>query len=67
MIRVYLNNQSLLIDQSLTLSEFLNHQGYVTDNYAIAVNQRFITKTQYDKVILNHHDCIDIIRPMQGG
>jgi len=67
MILIYLNSQSLFIDEFLTLSELLKNQGYISTHYAVALNQYFIKKTQYDKIILNHHDRVDIIRPMQGG
>ncbi len=35
--------------------------------FAIAVNDQFIAKTQYEKTALNDGDRIEILSPMSGG
>lgn len=64
---VILNNEQIEIKTDLTLSTFLKSNGYGDSRIAVAVNATFVPRTQYQEVILNEHDTIDIIMPMQGG
>jgi thiamine biosynthesis protein ThiS len=67
MILIQLNDQSIAIDQETNLEKLLHTQGYGVGGYAVLVNQKFISGSQYGSVALKADDVIEIIFPMQGG
>lgn len=67
MILIQLNDQSVAIDQETNLEKLLHTHGYGVGGYAVLVNQKFISGSQYGSVALKADDVIEIIFPMQGG
>ena len=56
----YSNLQQLLeLEQSLTTEQ--------STKYAIAINENFIPKSDYQKTSLKDGDKIELLMPMQGG
>ncbi len=65
MITIELNGRHhQLMDTNL--SAVLSELGY-RQGFAIAINQIFIPRCDYDKTVLSDGDQIEIVAPMQGG
>lgn len=65
MITIKLNGK----DQQLShtdLAAALTELGY-QKGFAIAVNQVFLPRCNYDRTILSDGDQVEIVAPMQGG
>ncbi len=61
------NHQTLNIENEITLAELLKAQGYTETHFAVAINQEFLPRAQYETTHLNENDSIEIVLPMQGG
>lgn len=66
MINIYFNDESYQI-KSQSLQEFLLHKNHIDSHFAIAINNLFIPRTAYKKILLSDGDRVDMIVPMQGG
>jgi sulfur carrier protein len=67
MITIKLNDVAITVPHGCTLSEALIMHGYTTGNYAVALNENFVARNNYQEIILKHYDQLIIIHPMQGG
>lgn len=67
MLTVQLNDNSITINEGATLQDLLHHHGYRHQGFAVALNHHFLPRSLHETTILNNHDIIDIITPMQGG
>ncbi len=67
MILIQLNDQSVAVDQETNLEKLLHTHGYGVGGYAVLVNRKFISGSQYGSLALQANDVIEIIFPMQGG
>lgn len=50
-----------------TLNEFLQLANYDSRTIAVEINEEIISKSDYDKTILNDGDIVEIISFMGGG
>ncbi len=66
-ISIIINGKQTNVLASLTLTEVLNDKNYTNQLVAIAINETFVSRDDYSKIIINANDCIDIVAPMQGG
>ncbi len=67
MITLRLNNTEMTLPNETTLETLLNNHGYANKGFAVAINKRFIPKTNYPTTQLQQNDIVEIITPMQGG
>jgi sulfur carrier protein len=67
MITISLNNRSITLQKETNLMQLLLDEQALMPDMAIAVNNQFIPKTQYEHTMLIAGDAIDILVPMQGG
>jgi thiamine biosynthesis protein ThiS len=67
MITIKLNDIPIVVRDGCTLGEALVMQGYAAGSYAVALNENFVSRKDYQEKILNNHDHLVIIHPMQGG
>ena len=67
MIHIYLNAKKIVLNEMLTLQEVLKRNGFVTGNFAVAINRKFIPRGQYNETEVKDGDLIDVVTPMQGG
>jgi sulfur carrier protein len=68
MIQIYINGKIDSIESDLSLVKVLEKQGYQTQTgFAVAINQQFIPRSAYEKILLKANDQIEIVSPMQGG
>lgn len=66
-MKVYINEKDQTVTTSMQLDQLLELQGYVEQNFAVAVNKTFVPRQHYATTIIKENDKIDIVHPMQGG
>lgn len=67
MITIKLNGKQIQMSPGLSLLELVHKHVDASQCYSIALNRCFVPRTQYQTVILDEHDEVDVIQPMQGG
>ena len=67
MITVSVNNESKDCFPDQPLAQLLTIWGFDTGKVAIAVNQDFVPRSQYENCSLEHGDKVDVLAPVQGG
>ncbi len=68
MIQVSINNKQQMLEAGSTVLDALKILG--RDNEAmlgVALNQTFVSKTQWAETQLNDKDKVDILNPISGG
>ena len=66
-MKILLNDNEQPIEDATTLSSLLKAHGSDEGAYAIAVNDTFIPRSDYEITILNDGDRVELLIPMQGG
>lgn len=66
-MRIYLNQNLLVLENTMSLKNFLQQQKCVGDHFAVAVNKSFVPRVGYETIMLNENDHVDVVLPMQGG
>lgn len=67
MTTIRFNDHVITLEENLSLADLLLQKGYVDGPYAVSLNRQFIPKTALHTIMLNDHDHIEMITPMQGG
>jgi len=70
-MNIFINGESvsLLVSEAnvqQALEDFLSEDQQQT-SFAVALNQEFVGKSQYQTTAVNKGDSIDILFPIQGG
>lgn len=65
-MNILLNDKSLQIFSS-SLLELLNKRTTRKQSYAVAVNDEFVPRSEYQTIVLNEGDRVELLIPMQGG
>lgn len=63
---VTVNGEPATLPAPCTVTELLQARG-ATRGVAVAVNETFVPRSQYDSTRLQDGDTIEIVAPMQGG
>ena len=67
-MEVTINNQNYLLNEGCSIAQMLATVLFSeTDGLAIAVNQTIISKSDWDRHMLNPGDQVIIIKATQGG
>ena len=66
-MNIILNGKQQTLEPESTLQDLLETKGYADKIVAVAVNQNFVPKSNYDAHIITDGDTIEIVAPMQGG
>ncbi|TCD29577.1 sulfur carrier protein ThiS [Pedobacter psychrodurus] len=67
-MEVTINNQNYLLNEACSIEQMLALVLFSeTDGLAIAVNQTIISKSDWDRHVLNPGDQIILIKATQGG
>ena len=61
------NGETLTLSEVLTLTEFLAKTGYKIAQIVVEMNGKIIPKGEYETVLLNDEDTIEILSFMGGG
>ena len=64
---VFVNGEAKEFEkESLSLKELLEELGY-KGGFAVALNETFILKSEYNTTLVKNKDRVDIVAPVQGG
>ena len=66
-IALLVNGKSCTLKGPTALKQFLREYGIDTQFVAIAYNGMVLEKGEFDKIILNDGDTVEIVRPVGGG
>jgi sulfur carrier protein len=66
MIKVSLNGEELVVEDGLSLSEFIKLYSF-DGSLGVAINMEFISKDSYETTLIKDGDKIDILAPVCGG
>ena len=63
----FLNGQKYIISDNLTISDLVQYFGYNKSLLVIEYNQFICNKTQWDKILIQDNDKIEIVTIVGGG
>lgn len=66
-INILLNDKKQPIDEATTLSNLIKAHGSDDGAFAVAVNDAFIPRSDYENTVLKEGDRVELLVPMQGG
>ncbi|WP_038070523.1 sulfur carrier protein ThiS [Hydrogenovibrio kuenenii] len=66
-IEVSLNGEPIQCEAGERLSVFLERLGYENTGFAVAMNDTFVPRSQYETQQIESGDQIEVVAPMQGG
>jgi len=66
-LKVAVNGKEEIIDQEISLIDFLDSKGLELERLVIEYNQQVIQKKEWDKIILKDGDVLEILRFVGGG
>lgn len=67
MIRIVFNNKPIELESDTSLQEFVDKNGMIPTNIAIAVNNSVVPKEKWENTIINDGDTLLIIKAYYGG
>jgi sulfur carrier protein len=67
MITISINNKTVAVAANSPLANILLELGYRDGKYAVAVNEEFVPRHEYDSIQLNDRDRVDVVTAVQGG
>ena len=66
MINIFLNGKHQMIASKMTLKTLLSEENF-TGKFVVAVNETIINNANYEKIIIQPGDRIEVITAMCGG
>ena len=67
MINISTNGIPQVLENTMTLAQYLDIKEIATGKYVVAVDQTFVPKSQYASFLLQDGHQIDVLIAMQGG
>ena len=65
-MKIILNGQAQDLE-SKTIAALVEELNYANKTVAIALNESFVPKSNYEQTVISEGDHIEIVAPMQGG
>jgi sulfur carrier protein len=66
-MEISLNNQTVLLNDGLTIEKLLNHINIQHKYFAVEVNEQIIPKSNHKLFIIKDGDKIEIVTAIGGG
>lgn len=66
-VTVSVNNEIKVIAAEQVLASLIGEWGFQPAGVAVAVNEDFVPRSQYQCVRLREGDKVDVLAPVQGG
>ena len=63
----FLNGQKYITSEKLTISDLISYFGYNQSLLVVEYNQFICNKTQWDTILIQDHDKIEIVTIVGGG
>ena len=65
-MNIKINGEAISTHQK-SLVKIIENQIEKNTPFAIAINEHFVPKSNYENTVISEGDCIEILSPMQGG
>lgn len=66
-MKILLNDSEHSMDEATSLSNLIKAHTNCDGTFAVAVNDTFVPRSEYENTILNDGDRVELLVPMQGG
>ena len=66
-MQIHVNNEPLNVEAGLSLTALLTQLDQLTPGVALAINQKIVSRSQWDQHILQDGDCITLVKATAGG
>ena len=66
-MQLFLNGQILELQDSISLAQLLELQGYAQRRVAVEVNRSIVPKSQHNEYRLKEGDKVEIVHALGGG
>ena len=67
MIAVTINGKPVQLEDSVSLEQFLDERDVDPKFVAVAYNGNVLQKEDYNGIVLNEGDVVEIVQPVGGG
>ena len=67
MLSITVNGKDLQVEESLTVSVFLERQGYSVARIAVELNGSILPKAAYSQTVLKENDRMEVVSFVGGG
>ena len=67
MIAVTINGKPVQLEDSVSLEQFLDERDVDPKFVAVAYNGNVLQKEDYNGIVLNEGDMVEIVQPVGGG
>ena len=67
MINILFNDQQKTLEPDTTLASFVSEHAVEGNAFAVAINDTFVPRSDYNQRLLSEGDRIELLVPMQGG
>lgn len=64
---MFINGVKKEYPKGISLAEVLRQEGYQNDRIAVERNEEIVPKEEYDKVLLEPSDHLEVVRFVGGG
>lgn len=61
------NGETIELTEKTTLKDFLTAQGYVLARIAVERNDKIVPREEFENIILDNTDVIEVVHFMGGG
>lgn len=65
--KVKVNGKVSLLEEAVSLSDFLKQNGYDNDRIAVEKNGEIVRRSDFEKTILSDEDILEIVNFVGGG
>lgn len=67
MINIQFNGELFSVEEGISLNTLLDEKGYQGSSFAVAINECFVPRSQWQKSTLQSGDRLEVLTAMQGG
>lgn len=67
MIVVTINGKDYNFEREMNIADILAVLDIRESAVAVALNMQVVPRSEHGRTIVHHGDCVEIIRPVQGG
>ncbi|MCH7907022.1 MAG: sulfur carrier protein ThiS [Chloroflexi bacterium] len=67
MITVHINGSEVELDGPISLTAYLESRDLAERKVAVAVNSEIVRRSEYDSIVIQQGDRLEIVRPAGGG
>ncbi len=66
-MQIFLNGHTLALQDSISLQQLLEQQGYAQRRVAVEVNRSIVPKSRHPEHMLEDGDKVEIVHALGGG